>query len=121
MAAGLEIAASDDAAEYTRKLRFAGQRVLNQREAGSPVLAALYVLSCGQNTVRFEKLSRRDATMEVLAHAYRIDPGDRTALEAQLECVTAMALPVWRVSYPRELARAAAVASSIAAHAASIG
>src|SRR6266542_1268797 len=119
-AAGLDIGGSNDVAEYTRKLLVMGSRVSSPSADQSPMLAAIYVLSRGENTVTFEKLSRRDATMEVLAHAYRIDPGDRAALRAQLDCVAAMTPPVWRVSYPRDLARAAGVASSIAAHAAAI-
>jgi hypothetical protein len=69
------------------------------------------------NAVKFERLSRRDAAVEVLSHAYRIDARDRAGLEAQLDAVAAIAPDVWRVSYPLDLARAATVASAIAAHA----
>jgi len=120
VAAGLDVDRSTDVAEYTRKRRILPP-VPSARAAGPYTLAAIYVLCSADGPIGFHKLSRRDATMEVLAHAYRIDPGDRSALAAQLDAVTAIAPAVWRVSYPRDLARAEEVAEAIASHAAELG
>ena len=59
--------------------------------------------------------------MAVIANAYRIDTRDRITLETQLDLIAAAAPPVWRVSYPHDLARAADVAAAIAAHARTLG
>jgi hypothetical protein len=109
-----------DVAEYSRKLRVIPARRPYDAEPESLPLGAMYGLAAGDSEVKFERLSRRDAAMEVLAHAYRVDPADRAGLEAQLDAVAAGAPDVWRVSYPRDLARAPAVARAIAAHAVSL-
>jgi len=127
-AAGLDATRTAAVADYSRKIRVIPPRLSqdqpeSQRETQpeTMTLMAIYSLTPGESTVRFEKLPRRDAVMEVLANAYRIDPGDRLGLEAQMDAAAAVAPDVWRVSYPRDLARAAAVASAIAAHARGLG
>jgi hypothetical protein len=124
-AAGLDATHTAAVAEYSRKVRIIPDRASADGGPGSDgesiPLAALYSLAPGASTVRFDRLPRRDAVMEVLAHAYRIDPEDREGLEAQIDAAAAAAPDVWRVSYPRDLARAGAVASAIAAHARDLG
>jgi len=120
-AAALDVSGSRDVAAYTKKRRIVPPVESDRGAAGPFTLAAIYVLCSADGPIAFDRLSRRDATLEVLSHAYRIDPGDRSALAAQLDAVAAIAPPVWRVSYPRDLARAAAVAESIASHAAELG
>ena len=118
-AAGLDLTRSLDVAEYTRKLRVAPPA--GPERAPSASLASIYLLSPGRRALTIEKLSRRDATMAVIANAYRIDTRDRITLETQLDLIAAAAPPVWRVSYPHDLARAADVAAAIAAHARTLG
>ena len=123
-AAGLDVTHTAAVAEYSRKIRVIPPRRSQDQPETQPetmTLTAIYSLISGESTVRFEKLPRRDAVMEVLANAYRIDPGDRLGLEAQMDAAAAVAPDVWRVSYPRDLARAAAVASAIAVHARGLG
>jgi sarcosine oxidase gamma subunit len=118
-AAGLDVTESAGVAEYSRKLRVVPPKAAGRCQFESFTLAAMYSLRPGGFRVEFEKLARRDAAMEVLAHAYRSDPNDRASLTAQLDTVTAVAPDVWLVSCPRDLSRAAAFASAIAAHASS--
>ncbi len=117
-AAGLDVTGSSDVADYTRKLRVL---VRPRPEPAASALAAIYLLSPARGALTIERLSRRDAAMAVIAHAYRIDPDDRIALERQLDTVVAAAPPVWRVCYPHDLARAADVAAALVAHARSVG
>jgi hypothetical protein len=120
-AAGLDVTRTADVAEYSRKVRIIPPRASYDSQPESLTLAAMYSLAPGESAVRLERLTRRDAAMAVLEHAYRIDPGDRSGLEAQMDAVATVAPDVWRVSYPRDLERAAAVASAVAAHARGLG
>ena len=114
--AGLELSRSELVAEYSRKRRVVPATAPARRFSESFTLTAMYSLAPGASNIRFEKLARRDAAVEVLAHAYRIDPADRVALAAQLDAVAAIVPGVWRVSYPRDLTRAESLASAIAEH-----
>ena len=115
-AAGLDVTESARVAEYSRKRRIV-TATSDRGASESLALSAMYSLIPGASDIQFVKLARRDAAVEVIAHAYRIDPDDRAALQAQLDLVSAVAPDVWRVSYPRDLTRAAFLASAIAAHA----
>ena len=118
-AAGLDITTSTSVAEYTRKMRVLPPNGPSVADGASRPLAAIYTLSPGgADSIGIQELSRRDAAVEVLRHAYRVDVADRAALEAQMDSVAALARPVWRVSYPRDLALADRVAAAIADHAA---
>ena len=116
-AAGLDVSGSQRVAEYSRKLRIVPSATSGSSVVESFTLAAMYSLVPAAGDIQFVKLARRDAVVEVLAHAYRIDPGDRRALEAQLDVVSGVAPDVWRVSYPHDFARADSLASAIADHA----
>jgi hypothetical protein len=127
-AAGVDVTRSAAVAEYSRKVRVIPSQRPDDEGSESLALGRMYVLAPGVvhlkvdatgdgRGVKFERLSRRDAAVEVLSHAYRIDARDRAGLEAQLDAVAAIAPDVWRVSYSLDLARAATVASAIAAHA----
>lgn len=115
-AAQLSADAAPNVAQYTRKLRVVLPGALEPVECDPVLLSAIYTLAPRGGIIRFERLSRRDATMEVLAHAYRIDTADRAALEAQLDAVAAMGAGVWRLSYPRNLGLAGEVAAAILDH-----
>jgi len=120
-AAGLDVTRLAEVAEYSQKVRVIPWPIPDDVESEPPALVAMYSLAPGGSAVRLERLSRRDAAVEVLAHAYRIDPHDRVALEAQLDVIASAGLDVWRASYPRDLARAGEVASAIAVHARGLG
>jgi hypothetical protein len=134
-AAGVDVTRSAAVAEYSCKVRVIPTQRPDDEGPESLALGGMYLLApaavhlkvdaTGDGVdatgdgrgVKFERLSRRDAVMEVLSHVYRIDARDRAGLEAQLDAVAAIAPDVWRLSYPLDLARAAGVASAIAAHA----
>jgi hypothetical protein len=112
--AGFDAPSGIRVAEYTRKRRVVPPGCSIE---DCLALGPMYVLSHGSGAIELEQLSRRDAAVELLAHTYRPDPADRVHLESELSAVVALAPPMWRLSYPRHLARAADVASAVAAHA----
>jgi hypothetical protein len=115
-AAGVETGETTEVAEYTRKLRVFAAGRPPDAPAESITMAAIYVLEPGGTSLGLRELSRRDAAVALVAHTYRADPTDRAALEAQLDEIVRLAPPVWQLSFPRGLARAADVASLVAAH-----
>lgn len=119
-AAALALEGSTDVAEYTSKLRVVPPAA--EAAAGGPPLplAAIYSLAEGEDGIRVDPLSRRDATIEVLSHAYRVDLENARALEAQLDAVARLAPAVFRVAFPRRLGAAPELARAVAAHAGSL-
>ena len=117
-AAGFGAAAKEHAAGYGHKLRVVpGGRTLDA-PAKPAALTAIYELNAGVETIRIAKLSARDAAVALLSHIYRPHSGDRALLQTEFRTAVELAPPVWRLSYPRDLARAADVAAAVAAHAA---
>jgi hypothetical protein len=114
--AGVDTGKAAAVAEYTRKLRVLAAGLPPLAPAEPITVGAIYVLEPGAASLGLRKLSRRDAAIALVAHTYRADPLDRTALEAELDAIVRLALPVWQLSFPRCLARAADVASRVAAH-----
>jgi hypothetical protein len=114
--AGVDSGKAAEVAEYTRKLRVLAAELSPHTPAESITVGAIYVLEPGGTSLGLRKLSRRDAAMELVAHTYRADPTDRMALEVQFDKIVRLAPPVWQLSFPRDLARAADVASFVAAH-----
>jgi hypothetical protein len=119
IAADLVIEGGTDVAEYSRKLRFFPSRRAEDAVESIP-LSAIYVLHPSVGRVSIQALSQRDAAIAVLAQSYRLDPGDSRALVAELDRIIAIAPPAWRLSYPRDLLRAAEVVSALLSHAASL-
>jgi energy-coupling factor transporter ATP-binding protein EcfA2 len=96
-------------AEYTDKCRLTVEGSFADPSRRCP-LRAVFVLddgpaADGEAVVR--ELHPRDATMELIRSAFRFEVQDRSMLERQLELFTrvAAAVPVRRVSAPRDLAR----------------
>lgn len=119
-AAGLGAADSARTAQYARKLRVVpGGRAVDG-PAKPAALSAIYELNAGVETIQIAKLSPRDAAVALLSHIYRPHSGDRALLQTEFRAAVELAPPVWRLSYPRDLARAADVAAAVAAHAADV-
>lgn len=118
-AAGLDAAHAADVAEYTTKRRFTAPGAAVR---GPVPLGRIYVLDGASREMVFERLSRRDGAMAVLHHAYRADVSDAAAVRTQFDLVGRWAggFDVWRISFPRSLASAAAVAEAVAAHAGTV-
>jgi hypothetical protein len=114
--AGVDTGEAAAVAEYTRKLRVPAAGLSPHVPVESIMVGVIYVLEPGGTSLALRKLSRRDAAIGLVAHTYRADPTDRAALEAQLDGIVRLAPPVWQLSFPRDLARAADVASLVAAH-----
>lgn len=108
-----------EVAEYTRKRRIlAAADPARFQRVPAPV-GRLYALSAGA-ACAFEPLSRRDATMAMLKHAYRADVEGPDELRSQLDLIAraSTSLDVWRLVYPRDWAAAPSIARAVAAHAA---
>jgi len=87
--------------------------------AGARTLARVYVLDRDpSSTVRFERLTPRDAAVALLAHTYRLAIDDRDVLGRELETLSAIAARVscWRLSFPRRLDRWRELAADVEAH-----
>lgn len=87
--------------------------------AVSAPLGRVYALATTPGPPAFEPLSHRDATMELMRHVYRIDIDERSEMQAQLDLIVhwSKRIDIWRLSYPRDLSKAAGVARALAAHA----
>jgi hypothetical protein len=106
-------------AEYSAKRRFAVPRDA-QSPRGPLGLGPVYVIDAGdEGTLHIAPLSRRDATVALLHHAYRADLADKSALRAQFDTLSAWSSRFggWRVRFPRRLDEVARVAAALAAHA----
>ena len=87
------------------------------QSAAAP-LGRIYVLSDGP-ALSIDRVTRRDAAIEILRHAYRADIDDAHALRRQLDAIAGVssALDVWILTRPRDFSKAAEVARAVAAHA----
>jgi hypothetical protein len=107
-------------AEYSVKRRFAPPPD-PPSPRGPFALGPVYIIeAAGEGTdLHIAPLSRRDATVALLHHAYRADLADRSALRAQFDTLSEWSsrLGAWRVSVPRQLDQVTAVAAALAAHA----
>lgn len=110
-------ASGSTVADYTRKRRVAADAHPDLFRAIPAPLGRIYLLSTGDD-VRAARVSRRDAVVAMIRHAYRAGAEERTALQHQLDTITrcSAALDVWTLERPRDLARAASVAELVAAH-----
>lgn len=87
--------------------------------AGARALTHLFALDAGgAEEPAFERLSPRDAAIELVRQSYRLALDDRDALARQLDtlAVVASAVPAWRLSFPRDLGATAALAHAVDAH-----
>ena len=112
-ATGLSSQAITEVAEYSAKVR------VSSHESRQPApLRSVYVIESGAEC-RVERLSARDATIATIAHAYRADPEDRTALAAQLETSAALSsrVGVFRLVVPRDLTQLSQAARLVSRHA----
>jgi hypothetical protein len=66
-----------------------------------------------------DRVSRRDAAIEIVRNAYRADIEDPLVLRRQLDAIAGFspALDVWNLTRPRDFAQAGEVARAVAAHA----
>ncbi len=82
-------------------------------------LTHLYVLAAGAAPeASFEPCSTRDAAVELIKQSFRLALDDKDALARQLDALTAAApsIAAWRLSFPRALADAAALARTVERH-----
>ena len=113
LATGLSSQAITDVAEYSAKVR------VSSHEIHQPApLRSVYVIEPGGDC-RVERLSARDAAIRTIAHAYRADPDDRTALAAQLEAAADLGsrVGIFRLFVPRDLTRLSQAARVVSRHA----
>jgi hypothetical protein len=102
------------------------QRVLvDGGTAAHPLpLAALYVLAQEPTDGRISiaPVSPRDACMEIVRNAFRLDPTDRERAAAQLAAAAAVAdvLPAFSLAYPRAYERLPEVHATLHAHLATL-
>lgn len=105
-------------AGYTRKRRVVAASEPGLFRSTPAPLGRIYVLSPGPD-LAIDRVSRRDAAMAIVRHAYRADIEDPLGLRQQLDGIARCsgALDVWALTCPRDFSRAAEVARAIAAHA----
>jgi hypothetical protein len=85
---------------------------------GPVPIARIYSLALDEAATTLTRLSRRDAVVELVRHAFTAEPDDRAAIQAQLDRMVRWSaeLDVWRAAYRRDLAEAPAVAAALIAH-----
>jgi hypothetical protein len=112
-ARGFSMAAVSAGTRKRRLIPFRGCRT-----EGVP-LACAYVLQGGGTGVEFARLSRRDAAVALVRHAFTPDIRDRSALVSHLERAAAWSrrLEMWTVTSRRDLTALEAFARSVMAHA----
>jgi len=102
--------------EPVNKQRFSsGLRFLR----GESILTHLYVLDpAPAPAIAFTRLSPRDTAIELVRETYRLALDDRGALAREFDALTDVAarLACWRLSFPRDLDRSAALAADVEAH-----
>lgn len=115
-AAALRPAGTEESDSTKRRMVHAMRPDMFQ-SAAAP-LGRIYVLSDGP-TLSIDRVSRRDAAIEILRHVYRADIDDPHALRRQLDAIAGVssALDVWILTRPRDFSKAAEVARAVAAHA----
>lgn len=88
------------------------------RSTPAPV-GRVYLLAEGPD-VEMQRITRRDAAIAVVRHAYRPGTDDRAGLRQQLDTIArcTSGLDVWTLRRPRDFSRMAEVAERVAAHAA---
>jgi hypothetical protein len=107
-------------AHYTEKKRLDLDNGLFPFSADPAPLQGMYVLTPYQETedmraITIAPLSPRDAFMELVRHACRLDITDRERLSEEFEFLgwVAASLPLHRLAYPRDLSRLSAVREAI--------
>jgi hypothetical protein len=101
--------------EPIAKQRFSG----GLRFAGPGTLARLYVLDpIPARAVGFERLTPRDAVVELVRQTYRLALDDRDAMAREFDALAEIAARVrcWRLSFPRRLDGWRALAAEVEAH-----
>jgi hypothetical protein len=85
-------------------------------------VAAAYTLATGA-AVAFTRLSRRDAALELVRHAFLPDVDSRATVLAHTDRATSWSgrLQIWRLDAPRDLTRLPGLARAVLAHAGSCG
>jgi hypothetical protein len=103
-------------AHYSEKHRIDRERGGFTLAAGAERLRALYVLDVGP-TVEVVPLPKREAFMALVAASFQLHLDDRERSRQHFERLGALldAIPVRRVSYPRELNRLGAVREALLA------
>ena len=104
-------------AHYTRKRRF---RTFGDGIADAPV-RAMFLLEppASDGGVRIQKISPRDAALELTRHAFFLDPEDRTGVQRLFDrvCRLSEGVPLFSLSYPRSFEILDQVVDEIQAHA----
>jgi hypothetical protein len=88
--------------------------------AGEGTLSRLYALDPGGAAEpSFEPLSPRDTAFELVRGVFRLALDDRESLARQLDTLAAIApgIAAWRLSFPRQLDSAGALAAAVSHHA----
>jgi len=102
--------------ERIAKQRFSsGLRVVR----GARALTRVYVLDpASAGAIAFERLSPRDAAIELLSATYRLALDDRAAIAREFDTLTSVASRVecWRLRFPRRLDAWPALAADVEAH-----
>lgn len=105
-------------AHYTSKLRLVVDGAANGFVRGPQPLARIYVLvRLDDSSLGIEPLSPRDAVIELFEGGFRLDPGDRRALERELDFLAMVVahVPVRRLSLPSSFAALPAVREAVLA------
>jgi hypothetical protein len=88
--------------------------------ASQPIpLRRLYLLAESSEGISIDPLTPRDALIELVKSSYVLDVSDRRALKLQFETLSRVAARcmVYRLAYPRDLARLPELHAAIAQHA----
>lgn len=104
--------------DYSPKRRFVSAARPGLFESAPARLGRIYVISAADE-LDMARLSRRDAAMAIVRHAYRPGADDRPGLRTQLETIARCSetLDVWSLRCPRDFSRADDVAGAVALHA----
>jgi hypothetical protein len=114
-AAGFDPSAARDVAGYTAKRRYAA----GSGTADTWPLGPIYALNPSPGSFAIDRLSPRDAALELLRYAFRAELSDRTGLGEEFERVVRWSrrVELWRVTHPRRLEEAGQLADAVLAHA----
>jgi len=116
-AAALTLAGPERGDDFTKRRVVDATKPEMFQSAAAP-LGRIYVLSEGP-ALSIDRVSRRDAAMEIVRHAYRADVEDPLVLRRQLDAIAGFSasLDVWILTRPRDFSKAREVARAVAAHA----
>jgi len=119
-ALGRRVHTSELVADYSEKRRITSRRADIRRRSPIP-LRAIYLLSPPRRrrVISIARIEPREAVGRLLAHTHRLDLTDRSRLVAELDALSRLVagVPVFDLTFPRDLQRLPALRAAVLRHA----